>query len=72
MRLKGVPIEASKNYKVAGWAPVAEAARDTALANKAEPVWDVVEGWLKSKRRITARKLNVPRILNADGNKGVA
>ncbi len=68
MRLKGVPIDASKNYKVAGWAPVAEAARDA----KTEPVWDVVETWLKSKKRITARKLNTPRILNADGNKGIA
>jgi sulfur-oxidizing protein SoxB len=72
MRLKGTPIDAAKTYKVAGWAPVAEAARDAAIANKTEPVWDVVETWLKSKKRITARKLNVPRILNADGNKGMA
>jgi len=68
MRLKGVPIEAGKTYKVAGWAPVSEAARDA----KTEPVWDVVEGWLKSKKRITARRLNTPRILNIDGNKGIA
>jgi sulfur-oxidizing protein SoxB len=72
MRLKGTPIDAAKTYKVAGWAPVAEAARDAAIANKTEPVWDVVETWLKSKKRITARKLNVPRILNAEGNKGIA
>ena len=49
MRLKGTPIDAAKTYKVAGWAPVAEAARDAAIANKTEPVWDVVETWLKSK-----------------------
>ena len=72
MRLKGTLIDASKTYKVAGWAPVAEAARDAAIATKAEPVWDVVEGWLKSKKRITARKLNMPKILNASGNKGMA
>ena len=72
MRLKGTLIDASKNYKVAGWAPVAEAARDAALATKAEPIWDVVEGWLKSKKRVTARKLNMPKILNASGNKGMA
>ena len=72
MRLKGTLIEASKTYKVAGWAPVVEAARDAALASKAEPIWDVVEGWLKSKKRVTARKLNVPRILNSAGNKGTA
>ncbi len=68
MRLGDKPIEASKTYKVAGWAPVSEAARDA----KTEPVWDVVETWLKSKKRITARKLNQPRILNTQGNRGMA
>lgn len=68
MRLGGKPIEASKTYKVAGWAPVSEAARDA----KTEPVWDVVETWLKSKKRITARRLNQPRILNTQGNRGLA
>ena len=68
MRLKGALIDANKTYKVAGWAPVAEATKDS----KAEPVWDVVETWLKSKKRITARRLNIPRILNADGNQGTA
>ncbi len=68
MRLGDKPIEASKIYKVAGWAPVSEAARDA----KNEPVWDVVETWLKSKKRITARKLNQPRILNTQGNRGMA
>ena len=28
MRLNGKPIEADKTYKVAGWAPVAEEARN--------------------------------------------
>ncbi|MBL8310414.1 MAG: thiosulfohydrolase SoxB [Burkholderiales bacterium] len=68
MRLKGAPIDATKTYKVAGWAPVSEAARDA----KTEPVWDVVETWLKAKKRIPARTLNMPRILNAEGNKGIA
>ena len=72
MRLRGTLIDASKTYKVAGWAPVAEAARDAALASKAEPIWDVVEGWLKSKKRVTARKLNLPKIMNTTGNKGMA
>jgi S-sulfosulfanyl-L-cysteine sulfohydrolase len=71
MRLGDKPIDAAKTYKVAGWAPVSEAARDAALASKTEPVWDVVETWLKSKKRITARKLNVPKILNAAGNHGM-
>ena len=71
MRLKGTLIDASKTYKVAGWAPVAETARDAALASKAEPVWDVVEGWLKAKKRVPARTLNTPKILNASGNQGM-
>jgi sulfur-oxidizing protein SoxB len=68
MRLNGKTIEASKTYKVAGWAPVSEAARDA----NTEPVWATVETWLKSKKRVTARKLNQPRILNAQGNRGLA
>ncbi|TAG00023.1 MAG: thiosulfohydrolase SoxB [Betaproteobacteria bacterium] len=72
MRLGGQLIEAGKTYKVAGWAPVSEAARDAAAAGKSEPVWDVVETWLKSKKRITARRLNTPKILNGGGNQGMA
>ena len=65
MRLKGQLIDASKNYKVAGWAPVAEGA-------KGEPIWEVVETWLKSKKRISARQLNTPRIIGMEGNPGIA
>ncbi|MEY4014825.1 MAG: 5-Nucleotidase domain protein [Pseudomonadota bacterium] len=65
MRLKGKPIEASKKYKVAGWAPVAEGATG-------EPVWDVVETWLKDKKRVTPRKLNTPRLIGVKGNAGIA
>jgi sulfur-oxidizing protein SoxB len=65
MRLKGQLIEADKSYKVAGWAPVAEGA-------KGEPIWEVVETWLKAKKRITPRQLNTPKILGMDGNPGIA
>jgi len=58
MRLNGKPIEASKTYKVAGWAPVAEEARSA--GNK--PVWELVESWLRSKRTITPRRINEPRL----------
>ncbi len=68
MRLNDKPIEAAKNYKVAGWAPVSEAARDA----KTEPVWDVIEPWLKSKKRIAPRKLNAPKIRSAANNQGIA
>jgi sulfur-oxidizing protein SoxB len=65
MRLNGKPIEANKSYKVAGWAPVAEGA-------KGEPIWEVVETWLKDKKRITPRKLNTPRLIGVKGNPGMA
>jgi sulfur-oxidizing protein SoxB len=71
MRLGGKPVEASRRYKVAGWAPVAEAAR-TAPGSK--PIWDVVEIWLKSQAggRVKARKINTPTLLGMTGNQGIA
>ena len=69
MRLHGKPIDAGKNYKVAGWAPVAEAA---ATAPGTRMVWDVLEQWLKAKGRITPRKINTPRLIGVDGNPGRA
>jgi len=64
MRLGGVPIEADKRYKVAGWAPVAEGA-------KGEPVWEVVETWMKNKGRIAARAPEQPRLIGVQGNPGL-
>ncbi|MGA0908494.1 MAG: 5'-nucleotidase C-terminal domain-containing protein, partial [Burkholderiaceae bacterium] len=65
MRLNGKPIEASKKYKVAGWAPVAEGATGV-------PVWDVVETWLKDKKKIAPRKINTPKLIGMKGNPGIA
>ncbi len=69
MRLNGKLVEAGKTYKVAGWAPVAEEA--SKVGNK--PVWDVVETWLKSQAggRVTARKINTPRLVGVQGNPGL-
>jgi sulfur-oxidizing protein SoxB len=70
MRLGGKPIEASRVYKVAGWAPVAEEAR---TAPGAKPVWDVVETWLKARGgKVTARQPNVPKLVGVLPNPGVA
>jgi sulfur-oxidizing protein SoxB len=68
MRLNGKPIEAGKKYKVAGWAPVAEEARNQ--GNK--QVWEVVETWLKTQPggRVKPRKLNTPKLLGGLPNKG--
>ncbi len=65
MRLAGKPLEAGKRYKVAGWAPVAEGARG-------EPVWAVVERYLKDRKTITPREPNVPRLIGMEKNQGLA
>ena len=65
MRLNGKPIEAGQRYKVAGWAPVAEGATG-------EPVWDVVERYLKDIKTIKPRAPNLPRIIGMSGNQGLA
>jgi sulfur-oxidizing protein SoxB len=67
MRLQGKPIEAGKTYKVAGWAPVAEANK-----NAGPPIWDVVESYLKANKTIAPIKLNTPRIIGVEGNPGIA
>ena len=69
MRLKGQPIEAGKTYRVAGWAPVAEEARQTSGGRM---VWDDVAAWLRDKKVVTPRRLNTPRIIGMDGNPGIA
>ena len=66
MRLKGKLIEADKTYKVAGWAPVAEASK-----NAGPPVWDVVETYLKANKVIKPVKPNTPRLVGVEGNPGI-
>ena len=69
MRLKGQPIDASKNYLVAGWAPVAEEA--SKAGNKM--VWDVVEDWLKAKGgKVAPRQPNQPKLTGGLPNPGYA
>jgi sulfur-oxidizing protein SoxB len=67
LRLNGKPIDASKKYKVAGWAPVAEEAKTA--GNKM--VWEVVETWLKARGgKVSPRKLNAPKITGGLPNPG--
>ncbi len=65
LRLDGRPIEASRRYRVAGWAPVAEGA-------SGEPVWAVVERWLRARRTVGVRRLNQPRLIGVADNPGLA
>ncbi|XLZ70837.1 thiosulfohydrolase SoxB [Massilia sp. SR12] len=65
MRLDGKLLEAGKNYKVAGWAPVAEGASGA-------PIWDVMESYLRAHPVVRARKPNQPTLIGAAGNPGLA
>jgi S-sulfosulfanyl-L-cysteine sulfohydrolase len=64
MRLNGKPIDAGKQYKVAGWAPVAEGA-------SGEPIWDVMARYLKAQKTIRPRRLNLPAVKGMEGNPGM-
>jgi sulfur-oxidizing protein SoxB len=67
MRLGGQPIDASRRYKVAGWAPVAEEARSA--GNK--QVWEVVEPWFKARGGVvTPRRVNMPTLTGGLPNPG--
>jgi len=69
MRLNGKPIEADKRYKVAGWAPVAEDAKN---APGVKPVWEHVETWLRSQGgRVKPRTINTPKLVAMQGNPGL-
>ena len=69
MRLKGKLIDANKKYKVAGWAPVSEDAKNQNL----KQVWEVAEQWLKaSGGRVKSRKLNTPKLEGVLPNPGFA
>ena len=68
MEMNGKPLDASRKYKVAGWAPVSEEAR----AAGGEPVWDVVARYVKAQKTIKPRELEVPVLEGVAGNPGIA
>ncbi len=61
----GTPIEASKTYKVAGWATVGS-------VSPGEPIWDVVANYLRRVKTARIEKLNTPKLKNVDNNPGIA
>jgi sulfur-oxidizing protein SoxB len=67
IRLAGKPVDAGKTYKVASWAPVAEGVRDDG-----EPVWDLLARYLRATKIVRQRRLNVPRLIDVKGNRGLA
>ena len=60
----GTVIEADKTYKVAGWATVNSQAEGPAI-------WDVVGDYLRDKKQFSIEKMNVPKLKNMQGNKGI-
>jgi S-sulfosulfanyl-L-cysteine sulfohydrolase len=68
MRLNGKLLDADKVYKVAGWAPVSEAAKNTG----GEPIWDVIARHLREIKTVKAVQLNEPTIIGVSGNPGIA
>jgi len=67
MRLNGKDIDPSKTYKVAGWAPVSEDAKNVG----GEPIWDVMERHLRDVKVVKAVKLNEPIIKGLKNNPGM-
>lgn len=65
MMLNGKTLDPVKKYRVAGWAPVTEGA-------VGEPIYDLVSGYLRSKKIISPRKLNMPKLIGVKGNPGLA
>lgn len=65
MTLNGLPIEADKSYKVAKWGV-------GSAQSEGEPVWDVVEQYLKSAPIVKNNTPNVPRLIGVGSNPGFA
>lgn len=60
----GTAIEASKNYKVAGWATVGSIA-------EGPPIWNLVADYLRRVKNPKIDKLNTPKLKNVAGNPGI-
>ena len=67
MRLNGQLIDPAKNYRVAGWAPVAEETKNQG----GQPIWDVVAGYLRDIKTVKAKPLNMPSIEGTANNPGL-
>ena len=61
----GEKVESGKTYKVAGWATVN-------AQSPGPPVWEVVAEYLRNRKSARIAKLNTPKLVNVDGNPGIA
>ena len=65
LRVRGAPMEATKRYKVAGWAPVAEGIN-------AEPIWELVSRSLRERKTVAPLEASRPRLLGVQDNPGLS
>jgi sulfur-oxidizing protein SoxB len=68
MSLKGRPLDPAKKYKVAGWAPVSEEAKQAG----GEPIWDLMARYLRDRKVVKPLALNLPRLKGMRENPGIA
>jgi sulfur-oxidizing protein SoxB len=65
MRIQGKPVQATKRYKVAGWAPVAQGITG-------EPIWEIVIRHLRALKTVPALEVNRPRLVGVKDNPALA
>jgi sulfur-oxidizing protein SoxB len=68
MRLNGQLLDASRVYKVAGWASVNPEVQNT----NAPPVWEILSAYLADIKVVSQIRPNLPQIKNVAGNKGLS
>ena len=65
LELNGQPIDPNKNYKVAGWASVAE------QPDELPDIWDVVSEYLEDVKVISKVTSNTPTLKGVENNPGL-
>ena len=63
LRLNEKPIDASRSYKLSGWAPVGNDVNG-------RPVWEVLTDYLRGNKTVKAPKLNRPQLADTSVNPG--
>jgi sulfur-oxidizing protein SoxB len=61
----GKKLEASKKYTVSGWASVNS-------IPDGKPIWDVVSTYLRDKKTVKIKKMNIPKLVGIKGNPGIS
>ncbi|HEX22878.1 MAG TPA: thiosulfohydrolase SoxB, partial [Chromatiales bacterium] len=64
MELNGKPLDARKNYRLAGWASMEK--------REGTPIWDVVAEYIRAQDTVRIKELNIPKIKGLGDNPGLA